>query len=147
LSDQYTRKNQHSLYSPSIAKVANSSNFFHTSNSGLATYNAIYKLWQLKQVFKRRQWTLLNMIEKVVLSMAAIRILSGTLEITAALFMLHYNTVERALVINSLLSMVGPVIFFSTMTIGIYGLSAKLSFTSLLWIMLGVICIVYGIKR
>jgi membrane-bound ClpP family serine protease len=90
---------------------------------------------------------LLNMIEKVVLSMAAIRILSGTLEITAALFMLHYNTVERALVINSLLSIVGPIIFFSTMTIGIYGLSTKLSFSSLLWIMLGIICIVYGIKR
>jgi membrane-bound ClpP family serine protease len=90
---------------------------------------------------------LLNMIEKVVLGMAAIRILSGTLEVTAAFFMLHYNTVERALVINSLLSIVGPIIFFSTMTLGIYGLSAKLSFSSLLWIMLGVICIVYGIKK
>ena len=90
---------------------------------------------------------MLHMIEKVVLGMAAIRILSGTLEITAALFMLHYNTVDRALVINSLLSIVGPIIFFSTMTLGIYGLSTKLSFTSLIWIMVGVFCIVYGIKR
>ena len=90
---------------------------------------------------------MLQMIEKVVLAMAGIRILSGTLEITAALFMLHYNTVERALVINSLLSIIGPIIFFSTMTLGIYGLSTKLSFGSLIWIMLGVVCIVYGIKR
>lgn len=90
---------------------------------------------------------MLQMIEKVVLAMAAIRILSGTLEITAALFMLHYNTAERALVINSMLSIIGPIIFFSTMTLGIYGLSTKLSFGSLIWIMLGVVCIVYGIKR
>nr|WP_246625186.1 YqhV family protein [Fictibacillus nanhaiensis] len=89
----------------------------------------------------------MNIFEKVVLSMAAIRILSGMLEITAAFFMLHFNTVERALVINSLLSIVGPIIFFSTMTIGIYGLSTKLSFSSLLWIMLGIVCIVYGIKK
>jgi hypothetical protein len=39
--------------SPSIGKVANSSNFFHTSNSGLATYNSIYKLRKVKQVFKK----------------------------------------------------------------------------------------------
>ncbi|MFC7372996.1 YqhV family protein [Fictibacillus iocasae] len=90
---------------------------------------------------------MLQTIEKIVLGMAAIRIFSGLFEITAALFMLHYNTVERALLVNSLLSMVGPIIFFSTMTLGLYGISTKMNASNLVWIMAGIILIVYGIKK
>ncbi|MGC4376821.1 YqhV family protein [Fictibacillus sp. Mic-4] len=87
------------------------------------------------------------MFEKVVLWMAAIRIFSGLCEITAALFMLRFNTVEKALVVNSLLAFVGPLVLLTTMSIGLVGISYKVSFAKLIWLLIGVGCILFSLKK
>lgn len=78
--------------------------------------------------------------------MAFLRILSGSLEIFAAFLFLRYNDVEKALVINSSLALVGPLILIATTTIGLFGMAEKVSFTKLLWIFCGVGLILYGVK-
>lgn len=87
------------------------------------------------------------MIGKTVLSMAVLRILSGSLEVTAAIFMLRMNSVERALLINSSLALVGPLILISTTAIGLSGLADKLSPGKFVWVLAGVTCIFIGVLK
>ncbi|WP_127586042.1 YqhV family protein [Paenibacillus koleovorans] len=87
------------------------------------------------------------MFNKIVLSMALLRVLSGSIEIVAALIMLRLNQIDKALLVNSSLAVVGPLILISTTTIGLLGMADKLSFGKLLWIALGVTCIFIGILK
>ncbi|MDF2671496.1 MAG: hypothetical protein K0R67_3802 [Paenibacillus sp.] len=87
------------------------------------------------------------MINKIVLSMAMLRMLSGSIELIAAIVMLRLNQVDKALLVNSGLAVVGPLILISTTTIGLIGMSDKLSFTKLLWVGIGVTCIFIGILK
>ena len=87
------------------------------------------------------------MINKIVLGMASLRLMSGSLEIIAALLMLRLNQVEKALLVNTGLAVVGPLILISTTTIGLVGLADKLSFQKMLWIAVGVACIFVGILK
>ncbi|KSU83124.1 YqhV family protein [Fictibacillus enclensis] len=88
-----------------------------------------------------------QVFEKIVLGMAMIRILSGVCEVSAAFLMLRFNSVEKALLINSTLSIIGPFIFFSTMSLGLVGITAKISTAKLLWIVAGLGLIIYGIRK
>lgn len=87
-----------------------------------------------------------HIFEKAILGMALLRILSGSIEILVALLILKFNDVEKALVVNSSLALVGPIILMITTTIGLVGLSEKVSLTKLIWVFGGVACILYGIK-
>jgi putative exporter of polyketide antibiotics len=87
------------------------------------------------------------MLNKFVVSMATLRILSGSLEVIAALLMLRFNQVEKALLINSGLAMVGPFVLLATTTIGLLGIADKLSFGKMIWVILGVSCIFFGILK
>lgn len=87
------------------------------------------------------------MLNKIVLSMASLRILSGSIEIFAALLMLRLNQIDKALIVNSSLAFVGPLILISTTTIGLAGLSDKLSPSKLIWITAGVACLLIGILK
>lgn len=87
------------------------------------------------------------MINKIVLSMASLRLMSGSLEIMAALLMLRLNQVDKALLVNSSLAIVGPFVLLTTTTIGLVGLAEKLSFAKMLWIAIGVACIFVGILK
>ncbi|TNJ67323.1 DUF2619 domain-containing protein [Paenibacillus hemerocallicola] len=87
------------------------------------------------------------MINKIVLGMASLRLMSGSLEIIAALLMLRLNQVDKALLVNSGLAIVGPMTLLLTTTIGLVGLAEKLSFTKMLWVGLGVTCIFIGILK
>lgn len=87
-----------------------------------------------------------HIFEKAILGMALLRILSGSIEILVALWILKFNDVEKALVVNSSLALVGPIILMITTTIGLVGLSEKVSLTKLIWVFVGVACILYGIK-
>ena len=53
-------------------------------------------------------------MSKFLLGMVLIRILSGTLEITAALIMYRLNSLEKALLVNSTLALVGPFMLITT---------------------------------
>ncbi len=84
--------------------------------------------------------------EKAVLGMAFLRLLSGSIEILAAVLFLKFNQVEKALLINSSLAIVGPIILILTTAIGVLGIAEKISLTKIIWIFVGVGCILYGVK-
>ncbi|PLS18258.1 DUF2619 domain-containing protein [Bacillus sp. M6-12] len=85
-------------------------------------------------------------IEKAVLLMVMLRFISGSIEIFAAGLMLKLNDVEKALIVNSSLALVGPIIMIATTAIGLLGLSEKLSFNKIACIICGVSLILIGIK-
>ncbi|WP_077211285.1 YqhV family protein [Bacillus dakarensis] len=89
---------------------------------------------------------MLHFLEKAIIGMALLRILSGSIEIIAAMLILKVNEVEKALVINSSLALIGPIILIATTTIGLFGVAEKVSFTKMLWIFCGVGLILYGVK-
>lgn len=53
-----------------------------------------------------------HIFEKAILGMALLRILSGSIEILVALWILKFNDVEKALVVNSSLALVGPIMSY-----------------------------------
>ncbi len=87
------------------------------------------------------------MINKVVLAMGTLRLLSGSIEIFAALLMLRLNQIDKALVVNSSLALVGPLILIATTTIGLVGISDKLSLGKFVWVLAGVTCLLIGILK
>ncbi|XEC97670.1 YqhV family protein [Paenibacillus tarimensis] len=87
------------------------------------------------------------MINKIVLTMALLRMFSGSLELFAAFLMLRLNQIDKALIVNSSLALVGPMILISTTTIGLIGLSDKLSFGKFVWVLAGVTCLIIGILK
>ncbi|MFC5701065.1 YqhV family protein [Cohnella faecalis] len=86
-------------------------------------------------------------MDKSVFGMALLRILSGSLELTAALVMLKLNDVQKALTVNSTLALVGPLVLISTTAIGLVGIADKLSPAKFIWILAGVGCLLIGILR
>lgn len=82
-----------------------------------------------------------------VLAMAALRFLSGILELGAALLILRYNRIDTALRINGLLAVIGPTILLLGITVGIAGLTGRLPVGRLLLIYMGVFLIFWGTRR
>ncbi|CAM3243198.1 DUF2619 domain-containing protein [Brevibacillus invocatus] len=87
------------------------------------------------------------MWEKAIMGMAALRVFSGSLEILAALLILKVNQVEKALLINSGLAIVGPLVLLTSTAIGLIGISDRISFAKIAWIMLGISCILIGVRK
>ncbi|QDS34636.1 DUF2619 domain-containing protein [Brevibacillus brevis] len=87
------------------------------------------------------------MLEKAIMGMAALRVFSGSIEIIAALIILKVNQVEKALLINSGLAIVGPIILITTTTIGLLGMSDRVSFAKIAWILVGISCILIGVRK
>lgn len=86
-------------------------------------------------------------MDKFVVSMATLRLLSGSIEIAAALFMLKVGQVDKALTINTALALVGPTVLIITTSIGLLGIADKLSWGKMIWILLGVSCLLIGILK
>jgi putative exporter of polyketide antibiotics len=84
---------------------------------------------------------------KIVLSMASLRLISGSIEIIAAVLMLRFNQIEKALMVNSGLALVGPFVLLTTTTLGLAGLADKLSFGKMMWVLAGVSFIFIGILK
>lgn len=87
------------------------------------------------------------MWEKAILGMAALRIFSGSLEVLAALLILKVNEVEKALLINSGLAIVGPLVLITTTSIGLLGMSERVSFAKIAWILAGITCVLIGVRK
>jgi hypothetical protein len=92
-----------------------------------------------------KQW--LAAIEVSVLAMAVLRLISGSIEVFAALLMLYFNDVKKALVVNSLLAFVGPTVLIITMSIGVLSVSNDISFLKLFFLFLGVGCILIAVFK
>lgn len=81
-----------------------------------------------------------------VWGMAGLRLISGSIEVAAALLMIYYGTIEKAVVVNAFLSLVGPTVLILVTTIGLIGLADKLDFSKMVWVMCGVGLILYGVR-
>ncbi len=87
------------------------------------------------------------MINKIVFAMCTVRLISGSIEIAAALWMYRVNQVDKALMINTGLAVVGPIVLLSTTTLGLVGMADKMSVGKWIWIMVGVGCLCAGILK
>ncbi|AMA72272.1 MULTISPECIES: YqhV family protein [Aneurinibacillus] len=87
------------------------------------------------------------MLEKAIIGMASLRLLSGSLEILAALLIIKVNEVEKALLVNSGLALVGPFVLLLTTTIGLAGMADRVSLAKIFWIFLGLACIFIGARK
>ncbi|MFJ7826888.1 YqhV family protein [Psychrobacillus sp. NPDC096623] len=86
------------------------------------------------------------MIEKALLFIIILRLLSGSIELSAAMLMIKFNDLEKAFYINSLLALVGPVVLIVTTGIGLTGLSEKISLTRMVCLFAGILLILYSLK-
>lgn len=85
---------------------------------------------------------------KIVLGMALLRCLSGLIEFTAAMLMLKFDSVEKAVKINAVLAVIGPTVLIVVTSIGLVGLSQKgFSVPRFLLIVAGVTLIFIGIGK
>ncbi|AMX82930.1 hypothetical protein GS3922_04105 [Geobacillus subterraneus] len=89
----------------------------------------------------------LRSIDPSVLAMAGMRMLSALVELSAALLMLAFNDVKKALAINAALAVVGPTVMIVTMAIGLLSLADELSFSRLGLVVLGVAIILFAIYK
>lgn len=87
------------------------------------------------------------MLEKTIVGMATLRVLSGSIEIFAAILMIKFNQIEKALLVNTGLALVGPFILLLTTTIGLLGMADRLNIWKMVWILAGVTCIFIGIRK
>lgn len=85
--------------------------------------------------------------DKIVFSMAAVRVLSASIEFSAAMLMLRYNQVEMAFKINAALAVVGPTVMLTVTSLGLVGLAGKISPVGMACILAGVALIFFGINR
>lgn len=81
---------------------------------------------------------------RIVLTMALLRLLAGTMEITGALLMLKFGKVQAALKINATLGLIGPIILTLVGMIGLIGLRHELAWPKLALVGLGVLLIFLG---
>ncbi len=81
---------------------------------------------------------------RAVLTMALLRLLAGTLEISAGLLMVKLGRVESALKINAVLGLIGPVILALVSGVGLLRLSTQLPWPRLTLVALGVLLIFWG---
>jgi len=85
--------------------------------------------------------------DKFVFGMAVLRLLSGSIEVTAALMMLKFDNLEKAFKINALLALVGPTILITVTGIGLIGLAGKMPLSKMAVIITGVIIIFIGLRK
>ncbi|WP_232019900.1 YqhV family protein [Ureibacillus thermosphaericus] len=85
-------------------------------------------------------------MESALLYMVLLRYLSGSIELLIATLMWRSNDLEKALMLNSMLALVGPTILIVTTGIGISGLSEKISFLKMLCLFSGIVLIIIGMK-
>jgi hypothetical protein len=55
-----------------------------------------------------------NMFDTTIITMACLRFISGFIELTAAVLILFGNDVKKALFINSLLALIGPLVMLAS---------------------------------
>lgn len=86
--------------------------------------------------------------DSTVRHMAMVRMLSASIELTAAFLMLRYGRIETAIAINSALGTVGPVLFAIVSALGIAGLaSGGMNWGKIAIIFAGVMLVLVGATR
>ena len=84
--------------------------------------------------------------DHIVLSMAALRLISGSIEMIAAILMFYFGTIQRAVVINASLALVGPCVLILVTTLGLIGLSDELHLWRIFLVVAGVALILWAVR-
>lgn len=95
---------------------------------------------------KRQKVIEIAHIEKALLFMIVLRLIGGSIEVSAALLMLKFNDLEKAFYINTLLALVGPTILIVTTGIGLVGLADKIPLTKMICLFSGIVLILFSLK-
>lgn len=83
----------------------------------------------------------------LLLAIVFLRILSGSMEILAAILIYRYNSLEQALKINAILASIGPLVFLGAMYLGLTGLTQKINYHKMICIYVGAALIFWGLRR
>lgn len=89
----------------------------------------------LKIIYK--DW-MMTVIEKSLLAMVILRVLSGSIEVSAGLLMLKFNSLEKAFYINTMLALVGPTVLIVTTAIALFGLADKIPVARIICLFTGI---------
>ena len=85
-------------------------------------------------------------IEKALLIIIILRLISGSIELTAAALMFKFNDLEKAFYINTMLALVGPVVLIVTTGLALLGLAEKISMTRIICLFAGISLILFSLK-
>ena len=88
----------------------------------------------------------MTFIERALILIIALRLISGSIELTAAALMYKFNDLEKAFYINTLLALVGPVILIVTTGLALLGLAEKISMTRIICLFCGIGLILFSLK-
>jgi len=87
-----------------------------------------------------------HLVEKALLFIILLRLISGSVEVTAAALMFKFNDLEKAFYINTMLALVGPCVLIVTTGIGLVGLAEKISLARILCLFAGILLILFSMK-
>ncbi|MEW6523482.1 MAG: DUF2619 domain-containing protein [Bacillota bacterium] len=83
---------------------------------------------------------------RALLGMVGIRVLSGTIELSAAFLMLSLSNLRSALRINAVLGLVGPAILAGATLVGVSGLAGRVPPQRLFLVVAGVGLVLLGTR-
>ncbi|WP_416827184.1 YqhV family protein [Ectobacillus polymachus] len=86
-------------------------------------------------------------MKESVLIMAVLRMFSGSAEILAAFLMLYFNDPKKALAINGMLAFIGPTVLIISMSIGVISVANELSFLKIVFLVMGISCILIAVFK
>ena len=89
---------------------------------------------------------MVSFIEKALLIIIILRLISGSIELTAAALMFKFNDLEKAFYINTMLALVGPVVLIVTTGLALLGLAEKISMTRIICLFAGISLILFSLK-
>jgi hypothetical protein len=84
--------------------------------------------------------------EKFVVGIRIMRVLSATIEVTAAFLLLRMSDIPSMVRLNSLLGLVGPLIFITVSALGLAGTFGTVHWSKFLMILGGVALVVVGTR-
>ncbi|HOQ23638.1 MAG TPA: DUF2619 domain-containing protein [Bacillota bacterium] len=84
--------------------------------------------------------------EKMVVNMALVRVISGLLEIGAAMAIIRLGRIETALRINAFLGLIGPLVFLAVSALGLVAVAVRLIPWKVALLILGLILVLIGTK-
>lgn len=126
-----------------MKNIRRSSESFPNSNTGRSFK---YYVDELHIVSMNTTGDVVTVIERALLFIILLRVISGSIEISAAALMYKFNDLEKAFYINSMLALVGPVILVVTTGIALSGLTEKISLTRIVCLFVGVLLIIFSLK-
>ena len=82
--------------------------------------------------------------ERILSSMAVLRIISGLIEIISAIAIIKLGQIAHALRINALLGIVGPIVYVIISALGVVAIAFHFSFWKIITIILGIVLVLWG---